>query len=181
MHLLRRTLPLLCATGLLLPAAPAAAGSACAGATAIPSSVSPQATTHVTLCLLNRERARHGLRALRENSRLERAAQHHSKDMVASNLFSHSSSNGGDPAGRIRGAGYLSGAHSWTVGENIGWGQASLASPASMMRAWMHSPGHRANILRGAFRDIGIGVAYGTPVRGGAAGATYTTDFGRRG
>ncbi len=180
MPLLRRLLPLLCLAGLLVPAAPAGA-SACAGATAVPSSVNTDAAAHVTLCLLNRERARYGLRSLRDNSRLERAARNHSDDMVASNLFSHSSSNGSQPAGRIRSSGYLSGAHAWTVGENIGWGQSSFASPASMVRMWMHSPGHRANILRGAFRDIGIGVAYGTPVRGGSQGATYTTDFGRRG
>lgn len=180
MPLLRRLLPLVCLAGLLVPAAPAAA-SACAGATAVPSSVNTDVAAHVTLCLLNRERAQHGLRPLRDNSRLGRAAHNHSSDMVASNVFSHSSSNGSAPAGRVRSAGYLSGAHAWMVGENIGWGQASLASPASMVRMWMHSPGHRANILQGAFRDIGIGVVYGTPVRGGGQGATYTTDFGRRG
>jgi uncharacterized protein YkwD len=42
----------------------------------------------------------------------------------------------------------------------------------------MNSPPHRANILSGSFRSIGIGVASGTPVGGG--GGTYTTDFGRR-
>ena len=44
----------------------------------------------------------------------------------------------------------------------------------------MNSPGHRANILSGSFRAIGIGIAAGTPY-GGGGGATYTTDFGRRG
>ncbi len=180
MSLLRRALPVVCLAGLLAPAAPASAAP-CAGATAMPSSVSTSSAKRVTLCLLNQERARRGLRALRENSRLERAARRHSGDMVASNLFSHASSNGGGLTGRVRSAGYLSGARAWLVGENIGWGQSSLASPASMVRMWMHSPGHRANILRGAFRDIGIGIVYGTPVKGGAQGATYTTDFGRRG
>ena len=180
MSLLRRALPLVCLAGLLVPAAPASA-AACAGATAVPSSVSASSAKRVTLCLLNQERAGRGLRPLRENSRLERAARRHSDDMVASNLFSHSSSNGGRLAGRVRSAGYLSGARSWVVGENIGWAQSSLASPASMVRMWMNSPGHRANILRGAFRDIGIGIVYGTPVGEDAEGATYTTDFGRRG
>jgi uncharacterized protein YkwD len=45
--------------------------------------------------------------------------------------------------------------------------------------AWMDSPPHRANILSSSFRAIGIGIALGTP--SGGAGATYTTDFGRRG
>ncbi|MEA2391126.1 MAG: hypothetical protein QOK31_1235, partial [Solirubrobacteraceae bacterium] len=38
--------------------------------------------------------------------------------------------------------------------------------------------GHRANILRGSFREIGIGIALGTPA--GGSGATYTTDFGAK-
>jgi uncharacterized protein YkwD len=42
----------------------------------------------------------------------------------------------------------------------------------------MHSPGHRSNMLRPSFRDIGIGIAMGTPF--GGSGATYTTDFGVR-
>jgi uncharacterized protein YkwD len=143
--------------------------------------VNADAARGVTLCLLNHERAAHGLRALRPNPKLDRAAVGHSSDMVASNLFSHTSSNGAGVAGRIRSAGYLSGARGWSVGENIGWGQGSLSSPSSMVQMWMHSPGHRANILTSAFREIGIGVVYGTPVRGGMTGVTYTTDFGRRG
>jgi uncharacterized protein YkwD len=56
------------------------------------------------------------------------------------------------------------------------------ATPATIVRAWMHSPGHRANILNRRFREIGIGVASGAPVRDGAAksGATYATEFGLR-
>ena len=45
----------------------------------------------------------------------------------------------------------------------------------------MDSPGHRANILRRQFREIGIGIALGAPVgAGGLHGATYTADFGVR-
>jgi len=47
----------------------------------------------------------------------------------------------------------------------------------------MNSAGHRANILRGAFKDLGVGVALGVPVRGVSAqrgGATFTTNFGAR-
>lgn len=179
MRLLRRSLPLVCLAGLLLPATPAAAAT-CAGATAVPSSMSGRVAGKVTLCLLNAERRRHGLRPLRRNSRLDRAARRHTNDMVAGNLFSHFSRSGSGPAGRIRSAGYLRGARGWMVGENIGWGQESLSTPASMVQEWMHSSGHRANILNGSFRDIGIGVLSGTPVRGGLEGATYTTDFGRR-
>jgi uncharacterized protein YkwD len=44
----------------------------------------------------------------------------------------------------------------------------------------MHSPGHRANILNGAFRDIGVGLTLGVPVAGGGSGATYVNEFGTR-
>ena len=46
----------------------------------------------------------------------------------------------------------------------------------------MESPGHRANILRAEFREIGIGIAHGVPptLLPGERGATYTTDFGSR-
>jgi uncharacterized protein YkwD len=135
----------------------------------------------VVLCLLNQERARHGLPPLHANGRLQRAARRHSGDMVAHRIFSHYSSNGRDFSSRIRGAGYLRHAHSWMVGENIGWGGGSLASARAMVNMWMHSPGHRANILAPGFHDIGIGVVYGAPVNGVSQAATYTTDFGRLG
>ena len=50
------------------------------------------------------------------------------------------------------------------------------------MAAWMASPGHRANILRGAFREIGIGIAPGAPMAGlaGDPAVTYTNEFGTR-
>ena len=42
----------------------------------------------------------------------------------------------------------------------------------------MHSPGHRRNVLDGGFREIGIGIAVGSPT--GGAGATYVNEFGSR-
>jgi uncharacterized protein YkwD len=45
----------------------------------------------------------------------------------------------------------------------------------------MQSPPHRANILDGSFSDVGVGIAAGVPTGDAAAGATYVTDFGRRG
>jgi hypothetical protein len=49
------------------------------------------------------------------------------------------------------------------------------------MRAWMHSPPHRHNILSRHFRDVGIGVARGVPVRGFRhvpLRATFSVEFG---
>jgi uncharacterized protein YkwD len=49
-----------------------------------------------------------------------------------------------------------------------------------MVNAWMASTPHRANILDGKFREIGLGVVGGVPGRRRASGATFTTDFGVR-
>ena len=100
--------------------------------------------------------------------------------MVRRHYFDHTSKSGSVPASRIRGTGYMSGARSWMIGENLAWGSGSLSSPAKIVDAWMHSPGHRANILPSRFREIGIGVDFGAPVRVSGPAATYTTTFGQR-
>ncbi len=132
------------------------------------------------LCLHNRERGARGLPLLRESGKLRRAAAGHSGDMVASSYFAHESPSGADMADRILGTGYARD-QGWSLGENIAWGTGSLATAVEIQRAWMDSPGHKANILRRQFREIGIGVAVGAPVdAGGLDGATYTADFGVR-
>lgn len=156
--------------------APASASAACPGADDSPNQVSLGAAERSTLCLLNVERRSHGLPKLRRNPRLDLASKRHARSMAVHHFFEH-----GNFVGRIRAANYLRGARSWTVGENIAWGSGSLATPAEIVDAWMHSPGHRANILSRSFREIGIGVARGAPERGVGDGATYATDFGARG
>ena len=62
----------------------------------------------------------------------------------------------------------------------IARGSEATANPFyAMVDGWMQSPGHRANILQPAYREIGIGIVPAAPKKGveGAA-ATYTTDFG---
>jgi uncharacterized protein YkwD len=133
---------------------------------------------NATLCLLNRVRARHGLPPLRLNRKLSRAARRHSRDMVRRRYFAHDSRDGRSPFDRMRATRYVPRKGTWWLGENIGWGSGRLSQPAAMVRMWMHSPPHRANILSRRFRDVGIGIAARAPV--GGAGATYTTDFGHR-
>jgi uncharacterized protein YkwD len=164
---------------LFLFAAPvASATDACEGAGASAVSATKRVLVRATLCVLNTERARHHLRPLRQNRRLSLAGRRHSRAMVGERFFSHDSLNGASFVDRIRATGYLEGAQGWRLGENIAYGSGSRSTPRSIARAWMNSPGHRANILSDSFREIGIGIASGTPV--GTGGATYTTDFGRR-
>ena len=164
-----------CSAAVALPAT-ASAATSCPGAGRSPAQLGPGAARAATLCLLNRERAAHGLRALRFDGRLTRAAQGHSNDMVAHRYFAHESRSGSPFSARIKHTGWTRHRRSWTVGENIAWGTRGRATPRSIVASWMHSAGHRANILNGRFHVIGIGIATGTPNGGG--GATYSTDFG---
>jgi uncharacterized protein YkwD len=156
----------------------ASAWGACRAADASASQVSKRALVRATLCVLNAQRARHNLRPLRLNYRLSGAARRHSRSMARRGFFSHTSPGGVSFVDRIRRTGYLARARSWYLGENIAYGSGPGSSPRSIGTAWMNSPPHRANILSRSFREIGIGLASGTPA--GDRGATYTTDFGRR-
>jgi uncharacterized protein YkwD len=131
------------------------------------------------LCLHNRIRAEHDLPALRENKRLRKAALGHSKDMVRDGYFEHTTPEGTTMVDRILRARYVREDDGWALGENLAWGTGSLGTPRGAVQAWMDSPGHRANILKKTYRELGVGVVVGVPVSD-AAGATYTVDFGVR-
>ena len=134
-----------------------------------------------TLCLVNRERRRRGLRALRADRRLALAASRHADDMVRHSYFAHDSRSGARFTSRIVRAGYLRRVARWRTGENIAWGAGRSSAARRVVRAWMNSSGHRANILNGGFRDLGVGVVAGAPVPGRyEVGATYVHDFGVR-
>jgi uncharacterized protein YkwD len=156
-----------------------AAQTACPAAAVAPAPENVTQLERTTLCLVNLERSQRGLRALRSNGRLAKAADGHSRDMVRRDFFSHDGPGGSTMSSRIKRAGYLNGARSYTFAENIAYGTGSYGTPISIVRSWMNSAGHRANILNGRFREIGVGVAYGAPSQNG--GATYTTNFGAKG
>ncbi|MEU2718689.1 CAP domain-containing protein [Streptomyces sp. NPDC007205] len=121
------------------------------------------ATVERILQLVNKERAAAGLHPLTLNSRLSKAAQAHSNEMARTSLYSHTGPDGSSPGDRIQKSGY-----SWSMwAENIHHRQGS---PETIMADWMHSPGHRANILNPRLREIGIGVDSG--------GTYWTQDFG---
>jgi uncharacterized protein YkwD len=133
----------------------------------------------ITICLINRQRAAHGVRPLHVNGALMRAARGHSIDMVSHGYFSHDTPQGVSPFARMLHAGYAAKRRACAMGENIAAATGPFSTPASIVRMWMNSPGHRANILSSTYRDTGLGVAYGYPGARRARGATYTQDFGR--
>ncbi|MFB8120124.1 sigma-70 family RNA polymerase sigma factor [Streptomyces sp. NPDC056465] len=117
---------------------------------AAPEPSSPPTAAEEVIALVNAERSEEGCGPVRANSLLATAASRHSADMAARDYFSHTSPDGTDPGARITAVGYR-----WsTYGENIAKGQQTAAA---VMDSWMNSPGHRANILNCAFKEIGVG------------------------
>ncbi|MGI5165290.1 CAP domain-containing protein [Spirillospora sp. CA-253888] len=117
------------------------------------------------VALTNQERAKAGCGALRTDSRLTLAARRHSADMAEHKYLDHTSRNGDSPWKRMEDAGYTGGGGA----ENIAQG---YATPAAVVKGWMESPGHRANILNCKLRAIGVGMAKGS------GGPWWTQNFG---
>ena len=165
---------------LAAPNPPAAIG-ACPDADLAPAPDDLDRVQAATLCLVNQERAKVGLGALADQPQLDRAAAEHVGDMLARDFFDHVSPDGRTPLERVAADGYLAGARSYVVGENLALATGD-ASPARMVAAWMGSAGHRANILRREFRDSGIAVAASVPPsdRDGLPGGLYAQEFGVR-
>lgn len=155
---------------LLVPAAGALA--ACPGEDDPPDSASVAGYARSVVCLINQQRAQAGLALVSADRRLTRAARRFSAAMVRRQFFAHVSPEGTTAGQRARRAGFSRG----EVAETIGWGAGALATAAAIVSGWMDSPPHRAIILDGRFRQLGLGVALGSPA-GMAAAATVTADF----
>jgi uncharacterized protein YkwD len=156
-----------------------ATASACPDANKTPSQLTSAEARESVTCLINKRRKNNGLGKLRIHAKLQRAAQRHSNSMDAANYFDHYSPGGSGPVDRIQATGYMAGARSWGVGENIRWGSGSLGTPRVAVEEWMRSSSHRRIMLSGSYRQVGIGVAIGSPEGGaGNDAAIYTADFG---
>lgn len=100
--------------------------------------------------LVNVERQKAGLPALKMDSAISNVARAKSKDMAVNNYFAHQSPTYGSAGDMLRQFGIK-----WSAwGENIAAGQKT---PEIVVDAWMNSPGHRANILSSNFSKIGVG------------------------
>nr|WP_227872373.1 CAP domain-containing protein [Paenibacillus albus] len=105
------------------------------------------ATQVVTL--VNQERAKAGLSALKPDTLLNKVALDKAKDMYTNNYFDHNSPTYGSPFDMMRAYGVT---YSY-AGENIAKGQRT---PSEVMTAWMNSAGHKANILSANYKKIGV-------------------------
>jgi uncharacterized protein YkwD len=122
---------------------------------------------------VNLVRRWNGLAPLRRSPGLTAAARRHSRDMAAQGYFEHDSAGGSAFWRRIQRSYGSNGFARWEVGENIAWNR-SRATAVDIVRQWMHSPPHRANVLSRAWRELGLG-AFRTSRAGGAFGGRAVT------
>jgi uncharacterized protein YkwD len=156
---------------LALTPASAGARATCSGEDNANAGATAQEKT--MLCLVNQARKQRGLDPLAGSRSLARSAARKSGDILRCDQFSH------EACGReftywIERGGY--GGCGWA--ENIAYGGGSLATPGSIFRSWMNSPGHRRNIL-GPYDDIGIGLQVGE-LEGNGGAHVWTQQFGSR-
>jgi uncharacterized protein YkwD len=122
------------------------------------------------LDLVNQERRMAGLAPLTRTPELDQSAQRFAQYMGTACFFDHTGPDGSSPQSRMAVAGY----DGYTWAENIAAGQPT---PQAVVRDWMNSPEHRANILHPALKEIGIGVAR---VPDSPMGIYWVQDFGAR-
>ena len=102
--------------------------------------------------LVNIERSKYGLPAFEKNWEVARVARYKAQDMIDKKYFSHNSPIYGSPFNMMENFGLRFS----SAAENIAMGQKSAAE---VIKTWMDSPGHRANILSRTVTQIGVGTA----------------------
>ncbi len=107
------------------------------------------------VAVTNGERTTSGLMTLTLNTKLSNAATAKLADMFAKQYFAHEAPDGTTPADWVEGAGYVY----RLTGENLALGDFS--GDTDLVTAWMNSPGHRANILKPEYTEIGVAVGKG--------------------
>ncbi|WP_349728333.1 CAP domain-containing protein [Peribacillus frigoritolerans] len=109
-----------------------------------------QSVEQQVLSLVNEERSKRGLPSLKMDTAISQVAILKSEDMRDSNYFNHTSPSYGSPFEMMKSFGI---SYKY-AGENIAAGQPSADA---VMKSWMNSPGHKANILNKNYTHIGIG------------------------
>jgi uncharacterized protein YkwD len=120
---------------------------------------------------INRVRRAHHLRTVRLATPLARVARRHSSLMLKYDALSHSSFDGSSFSTRLQRAGKRR-----QYGETLAWAPAGAGVSARVLLGlWMHSPPHRAVLMNGRLRRVGVGRVFGA--MGGQRGNAITADF----
>jgi uncharacterized protein YkwD len=169
-----------------------AGGAAPAAATTCPDADLPSAQLTLgefdlsTFCLINADRAANGVRELRPNPLLHRAAWHYTNALLRGRFFSHHGDFAGNPGAstpvrRARAIGYVRPGYVWIVGEDLHWSTPETSSPGQIVQAWMDSAVHRMYLLKPRFDELGVAGAPGTPIDPNLPdGITVAAEFGFR-
>jgi uncharacterized protein YkwD len=128
-------------------------------------------------CLTNYARAQQGLAPLQLNATLNGAGQAKLTSDITCAEFSHTPC--GQPFDSVF-ATYLQGATSYQIGENIAWGTGTYGTPRQTMNGWLHSSGHRENILTAAYAELGIGYLPAQTFQGYSGATLWSQEFGLR-
>jgi uncharacterized protein YkwD len=150
----------------------------CSFAHRAPHQVSRKHARRAVVCLINKMRRHHGRRGLHARGALNESGRRHSSYMRRHGCFSHQCPGERDLIGRVVATSYLPCGCRWRLGENIARGARMKATPAAIVRAWMHSPPHRTEMLSRRLRDVGVGVVWGRRGNRHAGVGNYTADFG---
>jgi len=150
---------------------------ACAGDQTISASAAAERASMT--CLVNYARRSWALPTLTSSPQLARAAQLKLGDDSRCDAFSHSACGLPRISVFVR-SGYLTGARSYHLGENLAWGQNDLGSPRSIMAAWLASPEHRANLLDPRYRELGVAYLSADTFLGASGAQLWVTEFGLR-
>jgi len=102
---------------------------------------------------LNIYRARHGLRPVTLNQKLNEASRLHAQDLARHGIIAHEGTDGSTHAERVHRQGYKF----WVAAENVATGQKSWEEA---FKGWQKSPGHNENLLRDDVSDFGIALLY---------------------
>jgi uncharacterized protein YkwD len=122
---------------------------------------------------INAQRQAAGLGKVRAARGLARAADFHSREMLAGDYFAHPSRNGGPFDRRIRR--FVPGR---AVGETLAMLSSCRRMAAAVIGMWMSSPSHRAIVMSPSFRRVGVGRRSGR--LGGGRACMVTADFASR-
>jgi uncharacterized protein YkwD len=129
------------------------------------------------LCLTNWARSHAGLGPLQLDAGLNQAGKAKLTADLSCGEFSHT------PCGSALSsvfASYLAGNRGYQIGENIAWGTGRYGTARETMNGWLQSPGHRANILTAAYRDLGIGYLANQAFQGHDGAVLWSQEFGVR-
>lgn len=127
-------------------------------------------------CMHRYARKKAGVPALEKSGKLQRSSDGKARDILGCLDFSHTAC-GRDPFYWLRKTSYLLGC--FGAAENISYGAGSQGSVRSTMRRWLNSDGHRLNLLRSRFRQIGASMVEGRWL-GGNHVQIWVTHFGYR-